>query len=153
MQAKVGDVVRVHYTGKLLDGTTFDSSVGRSPLEFTVGGGMMIAGFDEGVKGMKVGDKKTIQIAPADAYGERDESAVIDFPKSNIPENMPIEAGMQLTLRDQRGNPIPVVVLEVKDDNIVLDANHALAGKDLIFDVELVEIVGGKPLIITPDQF
>ncbi len=153
MQAKDGDVVRVHYTGKLLDGTTFDSSVGREPLEFTVGAGMMISGFDAGVKGMKVGDRKTIQIAPGDAYGERDEEAMIEFPKSNIPEDMKIEPGMQLQLRDQSGRPVQVVVAEVKDEVIVLDANHSLAGKDLLFDVELVEIVGGKPLIITPENF
>ena len=152
MQAKDGDVVRVHYTGKLLDGTTFDSSANREPLEFTVGAGMMIKGFDEGVKGMKVGDKKTIQIAPGDAYGERDEEAMIEFPKSNIPADMKIEPGMQLTLRDQRGHPVQVVVADVKEESIVLDANHSLAGKDLVFDVELMEIVA-KPMIITPDQF
>ena len=150
MQAKTGDVVRVHYTGRLLDGTLFDSSEGRDPLEFTVGAGQMISGFDSGVLGMNVGDKKTIQIAPEDAYGERDEEAVIDFPKENVPAEMNLEPGMQLTLRNQHGQPIPVVVLEVREDVIVMDANHALAGKDLVFEVELVEIVGGKPLIITP---
>ena len=150
MQVKVGDVVKVHYTGKLLDGTTFDSSEGRDPLEFTVGAGQMISGFDSGVQGMNVGDKKTIQIAPDDAYGQRDEEAVIEFPKENVPADLQVEPGMQLTLRNQHGHPIPVVVLEVKDDVIVMDANHMLAGKDLVFDVEVVEIVGGKPLIITP---
>ena len=150
MQVKVGDVVKVHYTGKLLDGTTFDSSEGRDPLEFTVGAGQMISGFDSGVQGMNVGDKKTIQIAPDDAYGQRDEEAVIEFPKDNVPADLQVEPGMQLTLRNQHGHPIPVVVLEVKDDVIVMDANHMLAGKDLVFDVEVVEIVGGKPLIITP---
>ena len=150
MEAKTGDVVRVHYTGRLLDGTTFDSSEGREPLEFTVGAGQMISGFDAGVQGMKIGDKKTIQIAPEDAYGHRDEEAVIDFPAENVPSDMKLEPGMQITLRNQHGQPIPVVVLEVKDDVIIMDANHMLAGQDLIFDVELVEIVGGKPLIITP---
>jgi FKBP-type peptidyl-prolyl cis-trans isomerase 2 len=150
MQVKVGDVVKVHYTGKLLDGTTFDSSEGRDPLEFTVGAGQMISGFDSGVQGMNVGDKKTIQISPDDAYGQRDEEAVIEFPKENVPADLQVEPGMQLTLRNQHGHPIPVVVLEVKDDVIVMDANHMLAGKDLVFDVEVVEIVGGKPLIITP---
>ncbi len=150
MQVKVGDVVRVHYTGKLLDGTTFDSSEGRDPLEFTVGAGQMISGFDSGVQGMNVGDKKTIQIAADDAYGQRDEEAVIEFPKENVPAELQVEPGMQLTLRNQHGHPIPVVVLEVKEDIIVMDANHMLAGKELVFDVEIVEIVGGKPLIITP---
>ena len=150
MQAKTGDVVRVHYTGRLLDGTLFDSSEGRDPLEFTVGAGQMISGFDSGVLGMNVGDKKTIQIAPEDAYGERDEEAVIDFPREQVPAEMNLEPGMQLTLRNQHGHPIPVVVLEVREDVIVMDANHTLAGKDLVFEVELVEIVGGKPLIITP---
>jgi peptidylprolyl isomerase len=150
MQAKKGDVVRVHYTGKLLDGTLFDSSVGREPLEFTVGAGQMISGFDAGVEGMTVGDKKTIQIAPEHAYGPRDEEAIIEFPAENVPEDMQLEAGMQLTLRNQHGQPIPVVVMEVRGDVVVMDANHMLAGKDLVFDVELVEIVGGKPLIITP---
>jgi peptidylprolyl isomerase len=150
MQAKAGDVVRVHYTGRLLDGSTFDSSIGREPLEFTVGAGQMIPGFDAGVHGMAVGDKKTIQIAPEDAYGLRDEEAVIEFPSENVPPDMQLQAGMQLTLRNQHGQPVPVVVMEVREDVIVMDANHMLAGKDLVFDVELVEIVGGKPLIITP---
>jgi peptidylprolyl isomerase len=141
MQAKEGDVVRVHYTGRLTDGTLFDSSEGREPLEFTIGAGQMIKGFDSGVLGMAVGEKKTLEIAPQDAYGERDEEAVIEFPSSNIPDDMKLESGMQLTLRNQFGQPIPVVVLEVKEDIVVMDANHTLAGKDLVFDVELVEII------------
>jgi peptidylprolyl isomerase len=131
----------VHYTGRLTDGTQFDSSVGREPLEFTVGAGQMIKGFDTGVRGMAVGEKKTIEIAPQDAYGERDDEAIIEFPASNIPEDMTLEPGMQLTLRNQFGQPIPVVVLEVKEEIVVMDANHMLAGKDLVFEVELVEIV------------
>jgi len=141
MQAKEGDVVRVHYTGRLTDGTQFDSSEGRDPLEFTVGAGQMIKGFDSGVLGMSVGEKKTLQIPPHEAYGERDDEAIIEFPSSNIPEDMKLESGMQLTLRNQFGQPIPVVVLEVKEDVVVMDANHMLAGKELVFDVELVEIV------------
>jgi peptidylprolyl isomerase len=141
MEAKQGDVVRVHYTGRLTDGTQFDSSEGREPLEFTVGAGQMIKGFDTGVLGMAVGEKKTIQVTPQEAYGERDEEAIIEFPASNIPEEMKVEPGMQLTLRNQFGQPIPVTVLEVKEEIIVMDANHMLAGKDLVFDVELVEIV------------
>ncbi len=110
----------------------------------------MISGFDAGVNGMVVGEKKTIQIAPEDAYGMRDEEAVIEFPSENVPPDMKLEPGMQLTLRNQHGQPVPVVVLEVKEEVIVMDANHMLAGQELIFEVELVEIVGGKPLIITP---
>lgn len=140
MQAKQGDVVRVHYTGRLTDGTLFDSSEGREPLEFTVGAGQMIKGFDSGVVGMAVGEKKTIQIPPHEAYGERDDEAVIEFPASNIPEDMKLEPGMQLTLRNQFGQPIPVVVLEVREDVVVMDANHMLAGKELVFDIEMVEI-------------
>lgn len=141
MQAKEGDVVRVHYTGTLTDGTQFDSSVGREPLEFTVGAGQMIKGFDTGVQGMAVGEKKTIQIPPHEAYGERDPEAVIEFPANQIPADMKLEAGMQLTLRNQQGQPVPVVVMEVKEEVVLLDANHSLAGKELIFEVELVEIV------------
>ena len=141
MQVKKGDVVRVHYTGTLLDGTQFDSSVGRNPLEFTVGAGQMIAGFDAGVLGMTVGEKKTLQIDPENAYGPSNPEAIIEFPKENVPAEMQLEAGMQLNLQNQYGQPIPVVVLEVKDDVIIMDANHSLAGKDLIFEVGLVEIV------------
>ena len=140
MQAKQGDVVRVHYTGTLTDGTTFDSSVGREPLEFTVGAGQMIKGFDAGVQGMTVGEKKTIQIPPHEAYGERDDEAIIEFPTNQIPADMKLESGMQLTLRNQYGQPVPVVVMEVKEEVVLLDANHMLAGKELIFEVELVEI-------------
>lgn len=131
----------MHYTGKLVNGESFDSSEGREPLEFTVGAGMMIKGFDAAMPGMAVGDKKTVNIPAVDAYGEKDPSAIIEFPKENVPEDMKLEAGMQLTLSNQEGQPFPVVVIEIKDDVIVLDANHFLAGQELVFDIELVEIV------------
>ena len=139
-QAKEGNVVKVHYSGRLTDGTLFDSSEGREPLEFTVGAGQMIKGFDAGVLGMSIGEKKTLQIAAEDAYGARDEEAIIEFPAENIPADMKLEPGMQLTLRNQNGQPVPVIVLEVKDEVVIMDANHMLAGQDLVFDVELVEI-------------
>lgn len=139
-KAKKGDVVKVHYTGKLNSGEQFDSSAGRAPLEFTVGAGQMIPGFDAAIPGMTVGEKKTITIAPENAYGEKNEEAIIEFPKSNIPADMKLEPGMKLQLRNEAGQPIPVVVKEVKDEIIILDANHELAGKELIFDIELVDI-------------
>jgi peptidylprolyl isomerase len=140
-QVKEGDVVRVHYTGKLTNGEQFDSSTGREPLEFTVGAGQMIKGFDDAMPGMTVGEKKTINIQPEDAYGQKDERAIIEFPKANVPDDMKLEAGMQLQLRNEQGQPFPVTVSEIKDDVIILDANHMLAGKELVFDIELVEIV------------
>lgn len=147
--AKNGDKVKVHYTGKLTSGEQFDSSAGREPLEFTVGAGQMIKGFDAAIPGMAIGDKKTITILAAEAYGERNEEAIINFPKSNIPADLQLTPGMQLTLTNQDGHPVPVVVLEVQEEVVVLDANHFLAGEDLVFDIELVEISGSKPLIIT----
>mgnify|MGYP003497644982 FL=1 len=129
-QVKEGDVVKVHYTGKLVNGEQFDSSVGREPLEFTVGAGQMIKGFDDAMPGMNLGEKKTINIAPEDAYGPRSEEAIIEFPKENVPADMVLEPGMPLTLSNQAGQPVPVIVIEVKDDVIILDANHFLAGTD-----------------------
>lgn len=140
-QVKDGDVVRVHYTGKLTNGEQFDSSQGREPLEFTVGAGQMIKGFDDAMPGMTVGEKKTINIAADDAYGQKDENAIIEFPKENIPNDMKLDVGMQLQLRNESGQPFPVTISEIKDDIIVLDANHMLAGKELVFDIELMEIV------------
>lgn len=140
-QVKSGDTVKVHYTGKLTSGEQFDSSTGREPLEFTVGGGQMIKGFDAAMPGMEVGEKKTISIAAADAYGEKDPEAMLEFPKENIPADMKLEPGMQLTLNNEQGQPFPVVVSEIKEDVVVLDANHFLAGEALVFDIELVEIV------------
>jgi peptidylprolyl isomerase len=140
-QVKEGDVVRVHYTGKLTNGEQFDSSVGREPLEFTVGAGMMIKGFDAAMPGMTVGEKKTINIAPEDAYGAKTDEAIIEFPAENVPADMKLEPGMQLTLSNQMGQPVPVIVVEVRSEVIILDANHFLAGQELVFDIELVEIV------------
>jgi FKBP-type peptidyl-prolyl cis-trans isomerase 2 len=140
-QVKEGDVVRVHYTGKLVNGEQFDSSVGREPLEFTVGAGMMIKGFDAAMPGMVIGEKKTINIAPQEGYGEKSPDAIIEFPKENIPEDMKLEPGMSLTLSNEAGHPVPVIVVEVKEEVVVLDANHFLAGQELVFDIELVEIV------------
>jgi peptidylprolyl isomerase len=149
-QAKKGDKVKVHYHGKLSSGETFDSSSGREPLEFEIGSGMVIRGFDEGVSGMEVGEKKTINIPVNEAYGPRRPEMVIDMPKDRFPQDMELEQGMPLMMSDGQGNNQQVTVAEIKAESVLLDANHPLAGKDLVFDLELVEIVGGKPLIITP---
>ncbi len=137
---KNGDNVKVHYTGKLVNGEQFDSSVGREPLEFVVGAGMMIKGFDAAIPGMAVGEKKTINIAPEDGYGPKNPQAIIEFPKAQVPADMKLEPGMPLTLSDQAGNPVPVIVVEVQEEVIILDANHFLAGQELVFDIELVSI-------------
>lgn len=149
-QVKKGDTVKVHYHGKLTDGTSFDSSEGREPLEFEVGGGQVIPGFDQGVTGMAVGEKKTIQIPVDEAYGPKQEEMIMEFPKERFPEDMNPEVGMQLNMSNGQGQNFPVVIVEVRDAVVVLDANHPLAGEDLIFDLELVEISGSKPLIIMP---
>lgn len=149
-QVKIGDTVKVHYHGRLPDGTTFDSSQGRAPLEFKVGSGAVIKGFDEGVMGMQVGDKKTLEIPAHEAYGVSEPDRVVEFPRNQLPKDIEPEVGMQLHMSSPKGDAIPVVITAVKDDVIVLDANHPLAGKDLIFDIELVGIAGSSPLIITP---
>jgi FKBP-type peptidyl-prolyl cis-trans isomerase 2 len=147
-QVKKGDTVKVHYHGKLTDGTTFDSSAGRDPLEFEVGAGMMIKGFDDGVLDMTIGEKKTISIQAEDAYGPSDPENIIEFPITNFPEDMKPEIGMQLNMRDNSGNSFPVVITEVKVESVLLDANHPLAGKELVFDIELVEIKGASRIIM-----
>lgn len=147
-QVQNGDKIRVHYHGKLRSGETFDSSNGREPLEFTVGSGQVIKGFDEGVKGMKVGDKKTVEIAVGDAYGEKQQEMMIEFPKEQFPADMNPEVGMQLMMSNGSGQNFPVTVAEVKEDSVILDANHPLAGQDLIFDLELVEIVPTSRIIM-----
>lgn len=147
-QAKEGDKVRVHYHGKLRSGETFDSSNGREPLEFTLGSGQVIKGFDDGVTGMNVGDKKTVEIPAENAYGPKDENAVFEFPKDQFPEHIQPEVGLQLAMTDGSGQSFPVTVVEVKEDVILFDANHQLAGQDLIFDLELVEIVPTSRIIM-----
>jgi FKBP-type peptidyl-prolyl cis-trans isomerase 2 len=139
-QVKTGDTVKVHYHGRLTDGTTFDSSSGREPLEFQVGSGQVIKGFDEGVSGMEVGQKKTIQIAVDDAYGQKEESMIVEFPRTNFPPELSPEIGMSLNMTNGSGQVIPVTIVDIKEDSVTLDANHPLAGQDLIFDIELVEI-------------
>ena len=150
-QVKSGDTVRVHYHGKLTDGTTFDSSEGREPLEFEVGSGMVIAGFDSGVTGMVVGEKKTVNIPVEEAYGEKQEEMFMEFPMDRFPDDMKPEVGMQLNMSSADWQNFPVIVREVLEDKVVLDANHPLAGEELVFDLELVEIAGGQsPLIVMP---
>ena len=147
-QVQNGDKIKVHYHGKLRSGETFDSSNGREPLEFTVGSGQVIKGFDEGVKGMSVGEKKTVEIAVVDAYGEKQQEMMIEFPKEQFPADMNPEVGMQLMMSNGSGQNFPVTVAEVKEESVILDANHPLAGQDLIFDLELVEIVPTSRIIM-----
>lgn len=139
-QVKKGDVVSVHYHGRLTDGTTFDSSEGRDPLKFTAGSGQVIKGFDDAVMDMKPGDKKTVTIPVHEAYGERREDMFMEYPAADFPADMQPAVGMELQMGDDSGNVFPVVVVEVNGDTVVLDANHPLAGKELIFEVELVAI-------------
>jgi len=149
-QAKKGDKVKVHYHGKLTNGETFDSSTGREPLEFEIGSGSVIKGFDEGVTGMQVGEKKTINIPVDEAYGPRSEDMLIEFPKDRFPQDMQIEEGMQLMMGNGSGQNVPVIVAEIMENSVILDANHPLAGEELVFEIELVDIAGSKPLIIIP---
>lgn len=149
-QVKKGDTVKVHYHGRHTSGESFDSSEGREPLEFEVGGGMVIKGFDDGVTGMAVGDKKTINIPFDEAYGPSNPDMIVEMPKDRFPEDMKVEKGMSLMMSDGSGQNFQVIVTEIKDDVVLLDANHPLAGKDLVFDLELIEIIGGSPLIIMP---
>ncbi|MFA0961330.1 peptidylprolyl isomerase [Roseivirga sp. BDSF3-8] len=137
--AKQGDKVKVHYTGKLQDGTVFDSSENRDPLEFTLGNGQMIPGFEQAVNGMAIGDEKTAEIAADDAYGQRQDNMMVRVPKEQVPSDIQPEVGQQLAI-NQGGQNIPVVVTEVTEAEVVLDANHPLAGKDLVFDIKLMEI-------------
>lgn len=147
-QVKSGDKVKVHYHGKLRSGETFDSSQGREPLEFTVGSGQVIKGFDQGVMGMQVGDKRTIEIDVLDAYGAKQDEMIIEFPRNQFPPDMKPEKGMQLMMNNGSGQSFPVTVTEVKEESVILDANHPLAGQDLIFDIELVEIVPTSRIIM-----
>lgn len=139
-QVKPGDKVRIHYTGTLSDGTTFDSSQGRDPLEFTVGSGEIIPGLDKALPGMTTGDKKTVEIPCAEAYGDANPDAKQAIPRAQVPENIPLEIGTRLQLQTPQGQVMPVVVAEVTEEEVVLDANHPLAGKDLTFAIELVSV-------------
>lgn len=148
-QAKSGDTVQVHYTGTLTDGTIFDSSEGRTPLEFTVGSGQVIRGFDEGVAGMSQGEKKTINIPVEDAYGPANEEMIFTLNRSDIPADIPLELGMTLNMHeDGNPRPIPVIIRNLTDTSVTLDANHPLAGQDLIFEVELVGVKSPSGLIL-----
>lgn len=137
---KSGDKVAIHYTGTLLDGTTFDSSDGRDPLEFEVGSGQIIPGLDVALPGMKVGDKKIVKIACADAYGPLNPEMRQAIPREGIPADIPLEIGTTLQMQTPDGQALPVVVVELDEATVTLDANHPLAGKDLQFDIELMKI-------------
>jgi peptidylprolyl isomerase len=139
-QVKANDKVSVHYTGKLDDGTVFDSSADKEPLEFTIGAGQVIPGFENGVLGMTVGETKTIKLEPNDAYGDTRQDLIVSVKKEEIPSDIDVKVGQQLQINRPDGQAIPVLVAEVTDSEITLDANHPLAGKTLTFDIELLEI-------------
>ncbi|RKX21394.1 MAG: peptidylprolyl isomerase [Candidatus Zixiibacteriota bacterium] len=137
---KEGDTIKVHYTGKFPDGTSFDSSRDREPLEFTVGAGQLIKGFDGGVRGMEVGEQKTVEVPPDDAYGKKAKSLVTVIKKSEFPDGITPSVGQQLQTEDQGGRPVNLRVTKIEGEEVTLDANHPLAGKTLVFDIEVVEI-------------
>ena len=139
-QAKSGDTVHVHYTGKLEDGTVFDTSEGRDPLTFELGQKMVVPGFEEAVTGMEVGEKKTVSFPSEEAYGPRMDQLVFTVPRDNLPPGYDPQQGQMLRMETKDGRQMDVMVMEADDAGVKLDANHPLAGKDLTFDVELVEI-------------
>jgi peptidylprolyl isomerase len=136
---RVGDIVSLHYKGTLNDGTIFDSSEGREPLEFEVGSGMVIKGFDDGVMGMAIGEKKDIHIGIEEAYGPANEEMIFKFDKAGIPSDVPLEVGGTLNMHDGQ-QAIPVIIREIAEDHVLMDANHPLAGQELNFALELVSI-------------
>ena len=140
-KAQNGDTVKIHYTGKLDDGTVFDSSVGHDPLELQIGQNQIFPKLEEAIIGMELNETKTVLVSSNDAYGPYREEMVVDVPKNSFPADINPEVGLELELVQSNNQPIIVTVLKVTDDSVTLDANHPLAGKDLTFDVQLVEIV------------
>jgi peptidylprolyl isomerase len=139
-QAKSGNTVKIHYTGTLDDGTEFDSSAGREPLEFAIGNGQVIPGFDSAVDGMTVGDSKTVTIPAGEAYGERHDQLVQEVPKTALPDDMKAEVGTQLQSKGPDGQVMNLLVTAVEVESITVDGNHPLAGQALTFAIELVEV-------------
>ena len=139
-QAKAGDTVQMHYVGTLNDGTQFDSSEGRDPLQFVVGSGQIIPGLDAAIPGMAVGDKKDVNVPCTEAYGEHNPANQQAVPRAQIPAEIPLEVGTQLQMQTPQGQVIPVTVAELSDEEVTLDANHPLAGQDLNFAIEVVAI-------------
>ncbi len=135
-----GNTVKIHYTGRLDDGTVFDSSEGRDPLQFTLGAGQVIVGFEDAVSGLKVGEKTTAHIPAEKAYGPKRDDMVILVKHSQFPPDLTPEVGMKLQIPHPEGYAIPVTVVQIREEGVTLDANHELAGKDLIFDIELVSV-------------
>ncbi len=140
-EAKTGDTVRIHYTGRLPDGTEFDSSVGREPLQFELGAGQIIPGLENGIVGMAEGATGTVTVPFAEAYGPRQDEAVQTVERSVIPSHIDLQIGGQLQANDGEGNVMVLTIMAFDDETVTLDANHPLAGKDLVFDIELLEIV------------
>jgi FKBP-type peptidyl-prolyl cis-trans isomerase 2 len=140
-QAKQGDTVKVHYKGTLEDGTVFDSSLERDPLVFTLGAGRVISGFDEAVRGMHEGESKAARVPAEKAYGQHRDDMVLDVSREDIPADIELQPGQQLQLQQENAQPVPVMVTDVSDEAVTLDANHPLAGKNLMFELELLEIV------------
>jgi peptidylprolyl isomerase len=140
-QAKIGDTVRIHYTGRLDDGTVFKTSCGHKPLKFKIGKSRLIPAFQETVVGMKPGKSRTVKIAADEAYGPRREEMVVAVEKNKFPENVKPYVGLELDVHQQNGKIFAAKVIDITEGSVTLDANHPLAGKDLIFDIELVEII------------
>ena len=143
-QAKEGDEVQVHYTGKLEDGTVFDTSEDGEPLSFMIGENRVIPGFEEAVTGMEPGDSKTTEIDPEQAYGEHREDMVMELERDQIPEDVEPQVGQQLQLRLENGQTVPVLITALGDETVTIDANHPLAGRTLEFEIELVEVGEGS---------
>ncbi len=139
-KVKDGDTVKVHYTGSLDDGTVFDSSVNREPLQFTLGKKQLIKGFEDAVLGMSVGETKTVTIPADEAYGTHRDELMIKFNKSDIPSNIELKMGLILQLQSTDGRALPATITEILEDSVTLDANHPLAGKDLTFKIDLIEL-------------
>lgn len=140
-QAKQGDIVKVHYTGTFEDGTSFDTSVGKEPLQFVIGGGLLMPAFEQAVIGMSLGDSRSLRIQSDDAYGPYMDELILEVDKSQIPPYIDPEEGSQLQITQDDGSSTVVKVVKLTDEKVFLDANHPLAGKNLNFQIELVDIV------------